>query len=102
MGYKYHGHPDLQQSRINRDEGDAQQILDLFDTVWKNPFEDYNLSNIATGMNTSPNVQVDFLSPYDKGVMPYNEYIEVRVSAPRSKSFMDTIPKLKEDIHYNE
>ena len=95
MGYKSHGHPDLQHSHINRDERDIQQILDLFDSVWKNPFEDDNLSNIATGVNASPDVQVDILAAHDKGVISYNKYIEERLSASRSKSFMDTIPKLK-------
>ena len=47
------------------------QILDLFDSVWKNPFEDDNLSNIATGVNASPDVQVDILAAHDKGVISY-------------------------------
>ena len=95
MGYKSHGHPDLQQSHINRDERDIQQMLNLFDSVWKNTFEDDKLSNIATGVNASPDVQVDIFAAHDKGVISYNKYIEERLSASRSTSFMDTIPKLK-------
>ena len=72
------GHPDLRRGRILRDERDIHQILDLFQTVWKDPFDEDELCNLATAVEASPQVKADLLGAYERGINSYNTFVEER------------------------
>ena len=85
-------HPDLKTGRIRRDERDIQKIWDLFQTVWKDPFDEDDLSNLATAVEASPEVKVDLLGAYDEGIKLYDTFIEERF-INKTKKFDDKIPR---------
>ena len=87
------GHPDPKSGRIRRDEKDVHTIWDLFQTVWKNPFEDDELCNLATAVEASPAVREDLLRAYHKGIEAYNTFVEERL-IKRDKGFEARIPKM--------
>ena len=88
------GHPDLKAGRILCDEHDVQQHLDLFQTVWKDPFEDGELCNLATGVEASPEVKIDLLDAHEKGINAYNAFVEERF-INKTKKFEERVPKMK-------
>ena len=88
------GHPDLRIGRILRDEKDVSQIWDLFQSVWRDPFDCDELCNLATSVQASPVVKADLLGAYKKGIELYNSFLEERF-INKTKKFNDAIPKLK-------
>ena len=88
------GHPDLKTGRIRRDERDIHKIWDLFQTVWKDPFDEDELCNLATAVEASLEVKADLLGAYDKGIKSYDTFIEERF-INKTKKFDDKIPKMK-------
>ena len=88
------GHPDLKTGRIRRDERDIHQIWDLFQTVWKDPFDEDELCNLATAVEASQEVKRDLLGAYDKGIKSYDSFVEERF-LNKTKVFEDNLPKIK-------
>ena len=86
-------HPDLKRSRIHRDERDVNTLTNLFQTLWRSPFENSELSNISTGVTATQDVKDDLLHAYMKGMDAYNNFVTERLCHPRIKSFMDKIPR---------
>ena len=86
--------PDLQRGRIYRDEQDVNNLIDMFLTTWKNPFEEYELSNIATGAVATQDISTDLLSACNIGKATYSQFVQQRLLENRTTSFFDRLPKL--------
>ena len=88
-------HPDLQKTRIGRDENDVKKVLQMFEATWQNPFEDQELRNVSTGVIATPDVVNDLLNAYQKGKEVYDQFIVSRLNANRNLAFFDTLRKLQ-------
>ena len=88
-------HHDLQKTRIERDEDDVKKVLQMFESTWKDPFEDQDLVNVSTGMIATPDVVNDLLNAYEKGKAAYDQFIDSRLYSNRNSLFFDTLHKLQ-------
>ena len=62
-------HADLSTARMQRDEADVNNILELFEETWTNPFDPNpsELLCISTGAKAFPEVTDDLLTAEKKG-----------------------------------
>ena len=88
-------HHDLQKTRIERGEDDVKKVLQMFESTWKDPFEDQDLVNVSTGMIATPDVVNDLLNAYEKGKAAYDQFIDSRLYSNRNSLFFDTLHKLQ-------
>ena len=88
-------HHDLQKTRIERDEEDVKKVLQMFETSWKNHFEDKDLANISTGMIATADVVNGSLNAHEKGNTAYHHFIDCRLDSVRTLSFFDPLRRLK-------
>ena len=88
-------HHDLQKTRIERDEEDVKKVLQMFETAWKNPFEDQDLANISTAMIATADVVNGLLNVHEKGNTACHHFIDSRLDLVRSLPFFDPLNRLK-------
>ena len=50
-------HSDLKSSRMRRNERDVNQIRDLFQKIWKDPFDENELCNLATAVEAADEIR---------------------------------------------
>ena len=69
-------HPDLQPTRIIKDEADVQALVSLMDNSWINPFlEDQdNLVNLATAAMATTDIANDLVNSSKIGEAAYQEF----------------------------
>ena len=69
-------HPDLQPTRIIKDEADVQALVSLMDNSWINPFrEDQdNLVNLATAAMANTDIANDLVNSSKIGEAEYQEF----------------------------
>lgn len=87
-------HPDLQETRIKRDERDVQSLHNLLDQAWVNLFEDDRESvlNIATGSVPSAEIEQDLLDAHNIGELAYRDFRKNRLQS-NLVDFHATMPK---------
>jgi hypothetical protein len=81
-------HQDLTPSRINRDNTDISSIVQILSEVFINPFSDFPLVCISTGIIASENVSRDLLNAKEEGTKSMMKFISERLSDKRDKSFL--------------
>ena len=66
-------HPDLQLSRIQKDEVDIQSLLDLMDASWINPLshDQTEFVSLSTATFAPPDVAKDPIEAYSIGESAY-------------------------------
>ena len=72
--------------------------------TWRNPFElsDEELCSVSTGSVPSPIAIDDTCYAKEKGKKVYQDFAKERLSEDRSKTFFDTIPKMKLETFANK
>ena len=60
-------HPDLNPSRIKKDENDIQRILAIIETTFVDLFSPSQLMSISIGVLANEKVESDILSAKEKG-----------------------------------
>ena len=95
LGGSKFNHPDLQQTRIRRDESYVQSLVNLMEDSWMNPFrEDQNsLVNIATGAITSVEIASDLMNAYKVGEDAYQDFKTCRLEKDDGVDFYATMKK---------
>ena len=88
-------HQDLTPSRIQRDNSDVSSIVEILSEAFINPFSDFPLLCISTGIVASENVSRDLLDAKEEGTKAMKKFIAERLSHKREKSFYDPLKKLK-------
>lgn len=90
------GHTDLEKSRIMKDEQAIQNLLDLMENNWINPFgsEPLELTSLSTGTVAPPHIASDLLTAKEKGELAYKSYKENRLQT-HQQAFNDRLPKLQ-------
>lgn len=89
-------HPDLQPTRIKRDEEDVQAVIHLLETTWINPFNvsSDQLVSISTAIAAPNDVAKDLLEAKKKGTEAYDLFKHERLENS-NVSFFEKITKLK-------
>ena len=69
-------HPDLQPTRIIKDEADVQALVSLTDNCWINPFraDQDNLVNLATAAMATTDIANDLVNSSKIGEAAYQEF----------------------------
>lgn len=68
-------HPDLQGTRIQKDEQNVAAIVNLLENDWTNPFAEMSdLISLSTGVFASQEVTDDLLGAYEKGEAAYQTF----------------------------
>ena len=88
-------HPDLNPSRIMKDENAVQRILSTIATTFIDPLSPSQLMSITTGVMATEIVSLDMLSAKSKGKAALDEFVENRLSDKRIMCIFDPIKKLK-------
>ena len=89
-------HPDLQQSRILKDESDVQSLIDLAENSWINPFreEQDSFVNLATGTLAPIAIANDLLHAHTVGEEAYQKFKTSRLEKDQSDA-VDFYAKMK-------
>ena len=75
-------HPDLQSSRIKKDEADIKSLIDVMENKWINPIdpEESDLVCISNGSIPPADVVKDLLRAQEVGEKAYQTFKEQRLS----------------------
>lgn len=88
--------PDLQSSRIKKDEADVQSLIDLMENNWLNPMCpcETDLLSLSTGSMAPRDVTWDLLKALEKGDEAYQVFKQTRLDEdPPSFKFHDKMTK---------
>lgn len=91
-------HPDLQESRIKRDETDVSAIVNMLENNWLNPIgsNETELLSLSTGKVANEEVTRDIMNAHSIGEQAYQEFKEKRLhSEPPIYKFHDKMKKQK-------
>ena len=88
-------HPDLQPSRIKRDEAAVQSLVTLMEDNWTDPpnNEPSDLISISTSKMSPQDVADDLSRALEVGEKAYNEFKDTRMGTSRSEKFHATLPR---------
>eukprot|EP00058_Branchiostoma_floridae_P019404 XP_002604894.1 hypothetical protein BRAFLDRAFT_77273 [Branchiostoma floridae] len=90
-------HPDLQSTRIRRDEADVSSLVDLLNN-WINPMspEEPDLVSVSTGSVAPPDIARDISDAHQMGEDAYLSFRKNRLEQdPPTAKFHDKLTKLK-------
>ena len=90
--------PDLNQSRIKKDEADIQSLMQLMEASWLNPFkpENEDLVSLSSATAAPPDIEKDLLDANKLGKESYQVFRQERVEADvPSKKFHDKMTKMR-------
>ena len=85
-------HPDLQRSRIRKDEAGVESLVDLMENSWLNPMcpEETELVSLSTGNVAQADVAKDLLGAHQVGDEAYQMFKKKRLEeAPLTMKFHD-------------
>ena len=88
-------HPDLNPSRIKKDENDVRRILAIIETTFVDPFCPSQLMSISTGVLANEKVESDILSAKDKRQADFETFVRTRLSKEKTMRIFDPIKKMK-------
>lgn len=88
-------HPDLNPSRIKKDEDAVQCILTTIATTFIEPLSPLPLLSISTGIMATDRVASDMSSAKTKGKAAFDEFTKTRLTSERSMCIFDPMKKLK-------
>ena len=91
-------HPDLQRTRIRKDESDVCAFEELMEKSWINPLslDQLELVNLSTGVLAPPDVAKDLLEAHQLGEGAYESFRRDRLEKdPPSAKFHDKMKKQK-------
>ena len=91
-------HPDLTISRITKDEECVKSSMEMFESIWINPFGSQalvDLCNISTGATPGVDVETDLLNAKEMGKQAHKEFTSNRLASERNMKFFDTLPQIK-------
>ena len=88
-------HPDLNPSRIKKDEGAVQKILEIISTTFIDPLSPQPLLSISNGVLATDKVSKDTLSAKAIGKTAMDEFIRDRLSKKQITCLFDPIKKKK-------
>ena len=63
---------------MRRYEMNVNRIGDLFQNIWKDPFDENELCDLATSVEAADEEKADLFGAYQKGVEAYNVFVEER------------------------
>jgi hypothetical protein len=86
------GHPDLQSTRIRKDQSDESAILEMLENNLTNPFENADLVIISTGIAAPTAMCTDMLKATDKGE---EAFMLFSTKLESGTGFYEPIKKLK-------
>jgi hypothetical protein len=88
-------HPDLEPSRIRKDEAGVQSLVDMMEDNWTNPLEEgvSDLISISTGTAATPDIAHDLLQANVIGEKAYSDFKQKRVGPNKSEKFHGTLSK---------
>ena len=97
LGGSMFNHPDLQQTRLLRDESDVQSLVDLMEDSLINPFreEQDSLVNIATGAVAPVEIANDLMNAHKVGEDAYQEFKTGRLEKDDPVNFYAPMKKQK-------
>ncbi len=93
---QHFSHPDLQLSRLRKDEADVNAFVDLMENSWINPMshDDRELVNLSTGILAPPDVVHDIGEAHAIGEQAYQTFKEDRLEKdPTKVKFHDKMKK---------
>ena len=78
---QHFNHPDLQLTRIRKDETDVRSFVELMENSWINPLsnDETELVNLSTGILAPPDVANDLLKAHKVGKEAYQTFREDRL-----------------------
>ena len=86
-------HPDLNPSRIKKDEDAVQKILSTIEATFNDPLSPLPLISISTGIIVTDKVTSDMMSAKAIGKEAMDTFIRSRLSVNRTVSIFDSIKK---------
>ena len=90
-----HKHPDLNPSRIKKDQEDVQRILSTMAETFIDPFTPQPLISISTGVIATEKVTLDLREVKEKGEAAMEMFIKARLTEPRTTCFFNPMKKMK-------
>jgi len=93
---QHFSHPDLQHTRVMKDERDVQAFVELIERSWLNPLshEETKLVNVSTGVVVPPDIVVDLLQAHEVGEKAYEKFKQESLEAdPPTINFYDEMKK---------
>ena len=88
-----YNHPDLNPSRMKKDEADVKRILEIISTTFIDPLSPQPLLSISNGVLATDKVSNDMLSAKVIGKAAMDEFIRNRLSDKKINCFFDPIKK---------
>lgn len=88
-------HPDLNLSRISRDESDVLKVISTLENTFINPLTPCSLVSISTGIIPNKKTTQDLMKAREIGLKAMEQLIETRMKECGTLSFFDTIKKKK-------
>ena len=88
-------HPDLNPSRIKKDEDTVQKILSTIEATFIDPLSPLPLISISAGNIATDKVTSDMMSAKAIGKEAMDTFIRSRLSVSRTASIFDPIKKKK-------
>ena len=88
-------HPDLNLSRIKKEENDVQHILATIETTFADPFCPSQLKSISTGVLANEKAESDIHSAKEKRQAAFDTFVKTRLSKEKTMSIFDPIKKMK-------
>ena len=86
-------HPDLNPSRMKKDEVDVKRILEIISTTFIDPLSPQPLLSISNGVLATDKVSNDMLSAKVIGKAAMDEFIRNHLSDKKINCFLDPIKK---------
>ena len=89
------GHPDLQPSKIIRDEADVESLEEILDIQWRNPFmlDPSDIVSLSTGKAVPADVATDLLEAQTKSEKTHETFKNERMHPGTTKKKFDSIKK---------
>lgn len=87
-------HPDISESRIDRDEKDVQSIINLLNNSLQNPWNGGELRSISTGLIPTESVKEDLMTAHCKGLNAAKSFVKERLTVESTKQFHDALQKI--------
>jgi hypothetical protein len=84
-------HPDLNPTRIEKDENDVEKILNTIADTFIDPLSPQPLLSISTGVVDTEKVALDMMTARQLGQSVMDKFIKTRLTEKRSSCFYDPI-----------
>jgi hypothetical protein len=88
-------HPDLNSTRIKKDQEDVQRIISTIDDPFIDPLSPQPLVSISSGVIASHKVVIDLMKAKELGEAAKEKFIQTRLTEPITSSFFDPIKNMK-------